>query len=85
MEDAIISEVFSVIAERLFGEDAFRDPEVARPIVKEELNRLISTIVANIWNKLRKGVPAQYQRLAAGRQTALDSFKSKQMFNSPCN
>lgn len=76
MEDAGVSELFSVIAENLFGEQAFRDPRVARPIVKEELNRLVSTILAHIWNKLRKTIPTQYERLLARRGTARDTFNS---------
>jgi hypothetical protein len=78
MEEAAVVEVFSVIAEKLFGEDAFRAPDVARPIVRDELYRFISAIVAHVWNKMRKTVVGQYDRLQAGKALARDGFDSKQ-------
>jgi hypothetical protein len=84
MEDAGVSEVFGVIAEKLFGEDAFRDPYVTRPIVKEELGRLISTIVAHIWNRMRKTVATQYDRLMAGKVLARVGFNSTHISFSHC-
>lgn len=76
MDDAGVSEVFSVIAENLFGEDAFRDIHVPRPIVKDELNRLISTILAHVWNNMRKRVASQYERLQSGKEEAHAWFES---------
>src|SRR6266702_1342796 len=78
MEEAVVTDVYSAIAVKLFGEDAFWDPHVARPIVKEELNKLISTVVAHIWNKMRKTVVSQYMRLQTGKEEVRVMFESAQ-------
>jgi hypothetical protein len=79
MEEAGVSEIFGVIAERLFGEEAFRVPNIARPIVRDELTRLISSIVAHIWHRMRKTVVAQYERLNSGKESARSEFESTPM------
>jgi hypothetical protein len=78
MEEVGVSNVYGIIAEKLFGEEAFRVPHVARPIVREELTRLISCIVAHIWHKRRKTVATQYERLQSGKALARMGFESTQ-------
>lgn len=63
MDAAHVAEVFGVIGVELFGDDAYRDPDVPRPILKEELSKLISAIIVQIWNKARKRTAAQYTRM----------------------
>jgi hypothetical protein len=74
--EAGAAEVYGIIAERLFGDDAFRDPNVPRPIVKDELNKFVSTCVVHIWNKMRKRVADQYERLNKGKADANAEFES---------
>ncbi|KAH9011667.1 P-loop containing nucleoside triphosphate hydrolase protein [Lactarius pseudohatsudake] len=76
MEEVGVSDVYSVIAEKLFGEDAFRDRHVARPIVKDALNKFISSVVAKVWHKLRTSVPKTYKRLRDGKDDVCAQFES---------
>lgn len=76
IEDAGVPEVFGVIAEKLFGEDAFRDPHVARPILKEEINKMISSFLAKLWHNMRNTVSTQYDRLNQGTKSAQDAYMS---------
>ncbi|KAH8978021.1 hypothetical protein EDB83DRAFT_2327384, partial [Lactarius deliciosus] len=70
-----VSDVYSVIAERLFGEDAFRVRHVARPIVKDELNKFISMVVAHVWSKMQMTVGKQYEQLHAGKEVVRKKFE----------
>lgn len=75
METAGVTDSYIVIAQRLFGMDAFRDAHVPRPIVREELSKLISSFAANIWNKVRRSAVAQYKILKAGQAYARTAFE----------
>ncbi|KAH9019720.1 hypothetical protein EDB85DRAFT_2153529 [Lactarius pseudohatsudake] len=70
VEDARISETYSVIAEKLFGEDAFRDCYVVRPIVKEELKELILAVVELMWDKMREEITGQYEDAQRSKEKA---------------
>ena len=63
MDEACASDAYVTIGVALFGDDAFRDPNMPRPILKEEIGKFISALVAQIWNKIRKRAGAQYERL----------------------
>ena len=76
MEAAGVQEIFGVMGERLFGEEAFRDPTLARPLMKEELTRLVSSIVAHIWSKNRGLVANEFERLKRGTIEARGEFGS---------
>ena len=55
MREAGVVEHFEVIGVKLFGDDAYRDPGMPPPwAMKAELGKLLSTIVAEVWNKARK-------------------------------
>src|SRR6202012_2145551 len=45
MDAARVVELYGIIGVELFGEDTYRDPDIPRPILKEELAKLISAIV----------------------------------------
>ena len=76
MDAAGVHEIFGIMGERLFGEEAFRDPVLARPIMKEELNKLVSSIVAHIWHKNWTRVANQFDRLKRGTIEARAEFES---------
>ena len=76
MDEAGVSELFSFIAQKIFGEDAFRDLDVARPIVKDGLYEFIKVFVSHIWNSMRQKVTAHFERLRVGRLQARRSFES---------
>jgi hypothetical protein len=76
MDDAGVTELFSVIGERIFGDAAFRDPDVMRPLLKEELTKFVSSVVSNIWNKMRKRIAGQYERLQKGKTDINVEFDS---------
>lgn len=59
MDAARVVELFEVIGVTLFGDDTYHDPDVRRPILKAELYKLISTIVARIWNLACKRIRAR--------------------------
>ena len=63
MDVARVMELYGIIGVELFGEDTYRDPDIPCPILKEELAKLISAIVVQIWNKARKRTTAQYAQM----------------------
>ncbi|KAN0128350.1 P-loop containing nucleoside triphosphate hydrolase protein [Lactarius tabidus] len=77
MGEAGISEIFGLIGVKLFGDDTYRDPDVMRPLIKEELSKLISSIVAHIWHKMRKRVATQYERLQKGKKDVETDFNAE--------
>ncbi|KAI9429463.1 hypothetical protein H4582DRAFT_2065217 [Lactarius indigo] len=74
MDDANVSEVYGAIAERLFGNDAYRDPSAEWPLIKPELKTLLSTLVAHLWHKMRNQTSRAYERLQTGRRDVHDEF-----------
>jgi hypothetical protein len=82
MDEVGVTEVFGVIGERLFGDDAFRDPDVMRPILKEEISKFISSLVAHVWNNMRKRVVNQYERLRKGKEDVNAEYDSAQVMLS---
>lgn len=76
MDDAMIPEINLIITHRIFADDAFCDPCTPRPIVKGELGRLVASITANVWHKMRKRVGNQYARLCQRKEAASDAFES---------
>ena len=76
MEDAGVFDLMTLIAGKFFGDDAFRDPGVPRPIVKEELRLFLSSFLAHLWNNMRRRVGLQFEHLQAGMAEANDQFDS---------
>ena len=76
MEEAGASEIFSVIGDRIFGDNAFRDPDVPRPLLKDELTKFISSVLAHVWNNMRKKVASQYDQLQRGKTDVKTEFNS---------
>lgn len=76
MTQAGVEVIFPAIGMELFGDDAYRDPDVAHPILKEELTKLVSAIVAQIWNKVRKKATAQYVRMKQSIEEVTSTFES---------
>jgi hypothetical protein len=76
MEAAQASTSFGAVAEMLFGEDAYSDPSLPRPLVKDELHRLIYSYVANIWNNIRRKVIRHDKHLNEGKEQVQEEFDS---------
>ncbi|KAH9011431.1 hypothetical protein EDB83DRAFT_2530310 [Lactarius deliciosus] len=74
-EAARTNETCSVIAEKLFGEDAFRDCHVVRPIVKEELKGLILAVVEFMWDKMREEITGQFEDAQRSKEKAHARFE----------
>jgi hypothetical protein len=81
MDDALVLELMSVFAAKFFGSDAFRDPEMLRPLVKDGVKVLIQTYIAHIWNNMRRLVGLQFERLKIGKAEARAEFDSARTAN----
>ncbi|KAH9011408.1 hypothetical protein EDB83DRAFT_2530288 [Lactarius deliciosus] len=80
-EAARINETYCVIAEKLFGEDAFRDCHVVRPIIKEELKGLILAVVELMWDKMREEITRQFEKVRKSKEKALARFEELNNFD----
>lgn len=74
MESVGVMELAPLFAGSFFGDDAFHDPDVPRPIVKEELRQLLSNMLAHKWHNMRTRVASQFERLRDGKAEANDRF-----------
>ncbi|KAI9445877.1 hypothetical protein H4582DRAFT_2052028 [Lactarius indigo] len=82
MKDAQIGQAVEAIAEALFGNDAFVDPDITHPFVKPDISSFVSTLLSYIWNQTRKAVKTQYARLEKGKEEVKQEYEKLSRFDN---
>jgi hypothetical protein len=76
MKNAQLGEVEEAIMVKFFGEDAYVDATSRVRMLKSELLEFVRTLLANLWNKVRKTTKSQYLRLQDGKKEAMVEYES---------
>lgn len=76
MKNAQLGEVEEAIMIKFFGEDAYVDAQARIRMLKSELLEFVRTLLANLWNKVRKTTKSQYLRLQKGKAEVMDEYES---------